>query len=204
MVCADSWRRWALHANAYPRKTARVLLRYPHRRAYAPTGELAKLPVRYAPKSSETCGLRPDPGIDSPHAKRQCGHGSRSAPGEALNGLRPGLAGAHAQRLFKLKHPDFAIACFPHSSHVTNSFDHLFGNRVIDRQFYFRPRQRVDLDRSPAIPFRVPALLPVSINFCNGYTLDADIRHRLPHFVQLEGPDDCGDQLHAFMPAFVE
>jgi len=32
--------------------------------------------------------------------------------------------------------------------------------------------------------------------------LNADVRNRLPDIVQLEGFDDGGDQLHAFIPAF--
>src|ERR1700683_1984636 len=40
------------------------------------------------------------------------------------------------------------------------------------------------------------------MHFCDGHSLDADVCNRLPNLVQLEGFDDGGDQLHAFIPAF--
>jgi hypothetical protein len=47
-------------------------------------------------------------------------------------------------------------------------------------------------------------MLPsVSLYLSNGDPLNADVRHRLPNLVQLEGLDDGGDQLHAFVPAFI-
>jgi hypothetical protein len=44
------------------------------------------------------------------------------------------------------------------------------------------------------------AAVPVDFRDCNA--LNANVRHGLADFVQLEGLDDGGDQLHAFIPAF--
>ena len=101
------------------------------RRDIAPTGELAGLPARDAPKTSEVW--------------------PRSIAGEALlannhrfdvhahkmllNGIRTGFTRADAQRLLQVKYPDLSVSGFPGPRHVTNRLHHLLRNRIVYRQF---------------------------------------------------------------------
>src|ERR1035438_3737424 len=119
-----------------------------------------------------------------------------------LDGVRAGFTRANAQRLLQLEHPHFPIAGFPSPRHVTNRFHYLLCNRIVHREFYLGLGHKVDPVFSAAIAFHSPKLSSVSLYFGDGNALNADVRHRLPNLVHLEGLDDGSDQLHALIPAF--
>src|ERR1700730_17847306 len=88
----------------------------PCRRDIAPTGELAGLPARDAPKTSEV-----RPRSIASEALRFLGindvfgvHAHKAI----VNGVRTGFARAGAEGLLQIQYPHFPVAGFPGPSHV--------------------------------------------------------------------------------------
>jgi hypothetical protein len=160
----------------YIKNGAGTSLRCQRRRDIAPTGELAGLPARDAPKSSQ--GLAES------------------------NGVRAGFTGPHPQRLFQFEYPYFSIPGVARPCDVANGLHYLFRDRIVHRNLDLCLGQKVDAGFGTAINLLVPGLAPVTMYFGDRDALNADISNRLPDLVQLEGFDDGGDQLHAFVPAF--
>src|SRR5208282_3099315 len=92
----------------------------PRRRDIAPTGELAGLPARDAPKSSRvTASLESGRGLQKSSKK------SLLFSGAVSNRIRAGFTRPHTQRLFQFEYPNFSIACFSLPRHVANRLPHL-------------------------------------------------------------------------------
>src|SRR6202047_1021857 len=88
----------------------------PCRRDIAPTGELAGLPARDAPKTSE---VRPH-SIASEALRFLANNHvfGVHAHKALLNGVRTGFTRADAQRLLQIQYPHIPVAGFPGPSHV--------------------------------------------------------------------------------------
>src|ERR1700733_9694090 len=121
---------------------------------------------------------------------------------DGLDGVRAGLARANAKRLPQIEYPDLPIAGFPPPGHIANRLHHLFRYRIVHCELNLGLGQKVDPVFRAAVKLCMSVLPPVTMHFGDRHPLSADIRHRLPNFVQLERLDDGGDQLHAFIPAF--
>src|SRR5277367_6329659 len=105
-------------------------LKDPRRRDIAPTGELAGLPARDAPKSSKNL---------TPLV-------SRARPAKSqLNGVRTGFTGPNPQRLFQFQYPYLSIRRTARPSDIADRFHDLLRDRIVDRQLDFRLGQKVDL-----------------------------------------------------------
>src|SRR3981081_3597617 len=109
------------------------------RRDIAPTGELAGLPARDAPKTSEVWPrsiagealLAKNPRFEWPAHKK------------LLNGIRTGFTRADAQRLLQVEDPDLSVAGFPGPRHVTNRLHYLLCNRIVYCQLDLGLRDKV-------------------------------------------------------------
>ena len=103
----------------------------PCRRDIAPTGELAGLPARDAPKTSEVWprSIAGEALLADHHRLNVPAHKT------LLYGIRTGFTRADAQRLLQIEYPHFSVAGFPGPSHVANRLHHLLRNRIVYRQF---------------------------------------------------------------------
>jgi hypothetical protein len=93
-------------------------LRDPRRRDIAPTGELAGLPARDAPKSSEDVTATPY---------------GRGRSKSQLNGVRTGFTGANPQCLFQFKYPYLSIRGRTGPGNVADRFHDLLRDRIVHR-----------------------------------------------------------------------
>src|SRR5882757_143718 len=86
--------------------------------------------------------------------------------------------------------------------YIANRFHHLLGDRIIYRQLDLCLGHKIDAVLRASINLHVSGLASVPVYFGYRDALNADVCNRLPDLIQLEGFDDGGDQLHAFIPAF--
>src|SRR5271155_2267660 len=122
----------------------------PRRRDIAPTGELAGLPARDAPKSSRvTASLESGPGLQKSSKK------SLLFSGAVSNRIRAGFTRPHTQRLFQFEYPNFSIACFSRPRHVANRLQHLLSDGIVHRQLDLGLGQEFDPVFGASIKFRV-------------------------------------------------
>ena len=90
-----------------------------------------------------------------------------------------GLAGADPNGLFKVSHDDFSVADTTGPRDIGNGLEHGLDDGIVYRNLEFRPRSELSL-----------------IHFSHCHALHAQLSYGMPQLVQLEGPNDCRDDLH--------
>src|SRR5688572_10253291 len=113
-----------------------------------------------------------------------------------LDRLGAGFPGADAYRRGELGHEYLAVAGAAGARDVGDRLDHLVDDGVLDGELDPGFRLQVDAMRGAPVAFDVPELTAETQNLGHGQALNPDVRNGLPQVIQLEGLDDCGDQLH--------
>src|ERR687897_3365619 len=117
-------------------------------------------------------------------------------PSPKLNGAFVLLAGADADDLLQVEDEYLAVADFSGARGVCNGFDHLFGDRLRDRDLDFGLGHEFDGIFGATVDFGVPALAPEAFHFGDGDALHANIGDGGADIVELERLDDGSDEFH--------
>jgi len=91
----------------------------------------------------------------------------------------PGLPGSNSNRLFQLTDEDTAVAGPSCARNIRDGLQHRLDDAVVDRNFDFGSGSELGL-----------------VHLSHGHPLYPELCDRLPQFVQLEWPHDCGDHFH--------
>src|SRR5688572_18220247 len=140
------------------------------------------------------------------HAGDSATRKDRPHPGTAPTGdaggngvserLVVGLARADPDRTLQVRNEDLAVPDLAGARGADDGFDHLLYQRVLYRDLDAGLRHEVHHVLRPAIELRVAALTTEALYFGDGHPGDANLRQGGADVVQLEGLDDCADQLH--------
>jgi hypothetical protein len=113
-----------------------------------------------------------------------------------LDGVRPAIAGADADRLLYGNHEDLAIADAPGPRRHFDCLDHAIHLVVLDYRLDLHLRQEVDDIFRAAIELGMTFLAAETLDLGDGYAADARVVKRVLHIIQLEGFDDRLDLFH--------